>query len=422
MVSSSSTSPSPGAFKVATLAIGDELLDGRLADTNSQRLAETLFELGLSIERAWVVSDDEDVIIEALKTLSATHQLIVTSGGLGPTSDDKTAEAVARAAGCGIRTDQEALASIIERFASRGIPMPDNNKRQAEVPEHSRTYQNGAGISPAFVTALGDAEVWSFPGVPSEYDWFTHACLMPALRERLKVGEDRLRRRNLRCLGITESGLAAAVEGFEQAHPEVRVQYRTRFPENHLRLVAAHDDATMDALADEARRAIGGSVYAIGDDDLEVLLIRALTEQDKTVAVAESCTGGLIAARLTDVPGASAALLGGVVAYANSVKEALLDVKSATLEAHGAVSEEVAAEMAVGVRERLGADFGLSVTGVAGPGGGSEDKPVGTVCFGLATADGVSTKRRFLPWLRREWIRQMSASVLMRWLLKELER
>lgn len=412
---------------IESLAIGDELLDGRLADTNSRMLAEALSDLGLSLSRAVAVGDHIDDIAAAVREAAGRADVVVTSGGLGPTTDDLTAEGVASAAGCGVRLDEESWQRIQARFAERGFELPPNNRRQAELPETSTTLPNEVGVAPGFLTEVGGAEVFSFPGVPREYRWLLEHHLSPRLRERLsRAAERHQARRTLRCLGITESALGQAMADFEQAHPDVRVQYRTSFPENHLRLVVeggdpAETEARADALAAEARGLIGGAVYAIGDKPLEELLLAALTSRGLTLATAESCTGGLIGKVLTDVPGSSTAFLGGVVSYANDVKVAFLDVDANVLADKGAVSEEVAAQMAEGARRRLGATYGVSTTGIAGPGGGSDDKPVGTVWFGLSGPEGTFTKRRWLPFPGRSQIRELAAAVSLRWLLSHLE-
>jgi nicotinamide-nucleotide amidase len=413
---------------VSCLAIGDELLDGRVADTNSQRLAEALFPLGIRIRTASLVEDDVSLIANELSRLATFSDVVVTSGGLGPTTDDLTAEAVAKAAGCDTRLDEESLQNIRARFSERGLSMPPNNEGQALVPSSARVVQNGAGISPAFVTRLSNADVWSLPGVPSEYDWFVGHHVVDDIARRVAGGSRAfLARRTLRCLGITESALGHALGSFEREHPDVRVQYRTRFPENHLRLIVEGDtkeaaESRVDVLVKEVRALIGGSVYAVGEADLEALVVTRLKERGETVAVAESCTGGLLLGALTDVPGASVVVRGGVVAYANDVKTQLLDVDAALLEAHGAVSEEVALAMAQGACTRLGATWALSTTGIAGPTGGTPDKPVGTVCFGLVGPGVASTKKRLLLMPGRTRIRQMSVAIALRWLLTELER
>lgn len=413
---------------IEAIAIGDELLDGRLADTNSQRLADLLAPYGLTLSRTLTVGDDVEVIAQAVLEAAARADVIVTSGGLGPTTDDLTARGVARAAGCDLRLDEPTMAAIVRRFAERGIDMPENNRRQAELPSTSDVLGNDVGIAPGFLTRVGSAEVFSLPGVPREYRWMLEHKVLPRVLSRMSAEvADVVERRSLRCLGITESGLDAALAELSRENPDVVLQYRTSFPENHARLVVKGTDAAAvkaraDALAERARAAIGGACYGIGDASLAELVVKALVQREMTVAVAESCTGGLLGKQITDVPGSSAAFRGGIIAYANDVKERLLDVDAEVLATHGAVSEEVAAQMAAGAKARLGADFALSITGVAGPGGGTEDKPVGTVCFGLVSAGGVETKRRLLLAPSRDMVRELSAAVALRWLLVHLEK
>lgn len=416
-------------LRIACLCIGDELLDGRLADTNSQRLAASLFEIGVQLQTTRVVSDEREAIACALLELAQDHQLIVTSGGLGPTSDDLTAEGVARANGDSIRLCANAWSHIQDRFSSKGMSLPENNRRQAEVPESSRTILNEAGVAPAFVTPVKDAQVWSFPGVPSEFSFFLKDHFVPHVRDA-HPGAGFLEARTVRCLGITESRLAQKLEPFEEKHPEIRIQYRTHFPENHVRLVLAHGGETsasqqrerMDALVNEARALIGRAAYGEGDETLQELVVNCLRQRGETVALAESCTGGKVSSMLTDVPGVSSIYVGGAMTYSNGAKVKTLGVKEETLIEHGAVSEPVAAEMAEGACTHFSSDWAISVTGIAGPGGGTAEKPVGTVCFGLHGPQGTMTKGRVLPFSQRERIRTLSASVALRWLLEELEK
>lgn len=414
----------PGTLLVETIAIGDELLDGRLADTNSRFLADRLAPFSIRLRAAQVVDDDIDAIAAAVRLAAERADVVVTSGGLGPTSDDLTAEGVAKAAGCGLRLDDDAMAKIKRRFAASGFDMPDNNRRQAEVPQTATLVDNDVGVAPGYVTSIHGAQVWSFPGVPKEYHWLVDNALLPFLHKEMQQSDRRaVSVRTIRTLGMTESGLGAALEEISASHPELVLQYRTSFPENHARLLVdgvskEAADAAADALVEKARAAIGGAVYGVGDHSLEDLVIQRLTERGETLAVAESCTGGMLGEALTTVSGASAVFAGGVISYSNAVKVGQLGVREATLEAHGAVSEETATEMAAGARDRLKTTWALSITGVAGPGGGTEDKPVGTVCFGLAGPDGAKAKRRFLPWRDREAIRKMSVAIALRYLLR----
>lgn len=413
-------------LRVESIAIGDELLDGRLADTNSRALADALAGLGLSLLRTTSVADDRNAIADAVREAAARADIVVTSGGLGPTTDDLTAEGVAQAAGGSVGLHEASWARIQARFQERGLPLPSNNRRQAEVPERAEVLENGAGVAPGFCCDVGAAAVYSFPGVPREYKWFLEHSLLPRIAHRAFAARTFQTTRTLRVLGMGESSIGAALEPFEEKYPGVRVQYRTHFPENFVRLVVqSEDEAALpglaDGLLDEARTCIGPAAYGVGDQTLAGRVVEALVQKSATVAVAESCTGGLIGAALTDVAGASRVFLGGVIAYANDVKSGLLGVAPATLATHGAVSEPVAREMAEGANARLGSQWALSVTGIAGPSGGSAEKPVGTVCFGLSSPEGTFTRTRVFPFRERDQIRQLAVYSGLRWLLKHLE-
>ena len=436
-------------LRIEALTIGDELLDGRILDGNTRDLGDTLSTLGLELQGARTVPDHRETIVRALQEACARADVVVTSGGLGPTSDDMTAECIAALACKGeLRFDEPAYAWMTELFASRGIPMPESNRRQAMLPATSRTLLNTTGTAPGFVTPVEIAlpvveagqlrmvnktvEVWSFPGVPREYHHLRDTFMVPELRSRLDGDKPRtLVRRTLRSLGLAESTIGERLGPFEKANPDVRVQYRAAFPEIIIRLVLQADtdgdsadraalDVRADALAHDAATAIGKSVFGHGDDPLEVRVLNAARAQGFTVGTAESCTGGLIAKRLTDVPGSSDVVVGGIVSYANSAKVKLLDVPQALLDAHGAVSAEVAAAMATGARARLGVDIAVAVTGVAGPGGGTADKPVGTVWFGISTAAGTTSVHKKLPDFGRDRVRESTAATALRLLLETL--
>jgi nicotinamide-nucleotide amidase len=435
-------------LRIESLAIGDELLDGRVQDSNTKNLGDTLSVLGLELQGARTVPDDRALIIGALQEAIARADVVVTSGGLGPTSDDITAECIAEAVPEGLRFDEPAFERMTAMFASRGIPMPESNRRQAMLPSSSSTLENQMGTAPGFVTPFQVAsaegaprkvEVWSFPGVPREYEHLRDEHLLPALKARLDGAAPRLLvRRTLRCLGLAESAIGERLGPLEKQNPDVRVQYRTAFPEIIIRLVLVSSgdaadagadrqavEARADALCATAREAIGKSVFGIGDDPLEVRVLAALRKRQLTIVTAESCTGGLIAKRLTDIAGSSDVVKGGVVSYANAVKTAALGVPDAMLQEHGAVSEAVAKAMAQGARERLDADIAVSVTGVAGPGGGSVEKPVGSVWFGLSTRRATTTTttavlKRF-PDFGRERIREMAAATALRLVLDSLD-
>lgn len=437
------------SLRIESLAIGDELLDGRVLDANTRDLGDSLSVLGLELSGARTVPDHRETIVRALQEACTRADIVVTSGGLGPTSDDMTAECIAQLA-CGgeLRFDEPAYAWMQELFAKRGITMPESNRRQAMLPSTSRTLLNEQGTAPGFVTPVEIAvpvveggqlrmvqrvvEVWSFPGVPREYHWLRDTFLLPNLRARLDGDKPKvLVRRTLRSLGLAESAIGERLQPLERGAPDVRVQYRAAYPEILVRLVleaeADVDEAARTALNDradalmaEAITAIGRSVYGHGDEPLEVRVLDAARAHGLTIGTAESCTGGLIAKRLTDVPGSSDVVVGGIVAYANRAKVAQLGVPQALLDEHGAVSAAVAEAMAAGARERLGVDVAVSVTGVAGPGGGSVDKPVGTIWFGIATAAGTSSVHKKLPDFGRDRVREATAANALRLLLETI--
>lgn len=421
-------------LRIESLAIGDELLDGRVVDKNTTDLGDALSQLGLELQGARTVPDRRALIVAALREAAARSDIIVTSGGLGPTSDDITGDCIAEAAGTGMRFDEESFERIKAMFAFRGIPMAESNRRQAEMPATSTTLVNEMGTAPGFVTPLvmrvaaGEhtCQVWSFPGVPREYRHLLEEHLLPRVRERMAAGGGKrvLVRRTLRSLGLAESTVGERLASLERENPDVRVQYRAAFPEIIVRVVVEGDDAAAcearaDALSARARADIGGSIWGTGDDPLEICVLRALQARAETLATAESCTGGLIAKRLTDVPGSSSVMKGGVVSYANEVKTALLDVPSALLEQHGAVSEQVARAMAEGARQRLGSTWAVSTTGVAGPSGGSEDKPVGLVWFALAGPSSTVAAKKKFPDFGRERIREMAAAHALHMILEQ---
>ena len=399
------------------LAIGDELLCGETVDTNSSYLDGRLEAHGWRVVRHLTVPDDEEAIAEAYAESSQRAELVLSTGGLGPTQDDLTMAGLGRALGSPLALDPVAWAAVEARFAKHGWTMSPNNRRQAMVPEAAEVLVNEVGTAPGVTAVLNGAAVYAMPGVPSEVRWLMNHRILPRLGDAAPAVE----RRAIKVIGIGESKLETELEGVIAGHPYVRVGFRTAGVENHVKLAAfgAGASARLDAAERAVRETLGDRVFGRENDDLSEVLARALIDAGMTVATAESCTGGLIAKRLTDVPGSSAYMLGGVVAYANGVKVDLLGVDPSDIAAHGAVSEPVAAAMAAGIRTRLGTDWGLSATGVAGPGGGTPEKPVGFVWIGLAGADGVQTRAIRRPGGRIN-VRDGTAKILMHWLLTKV--
>jgi nicotinamide-nucleotide amidase len=378
---------------VEFLVTGDEVVRGLVVDTNTAATASKLYPLGVQLRGTTAVPDDEKQIVQALLAIAPRADFCIVSGGLGPTADDLTAGCAALAAGVPLVRDEEWALRLRDLWERRrpGEPMPEGNARQALLPRSAENLGNPDGTAPAFSLRIGRCIFFFLPGVPREYHRIVDETLLPKITSLLGPGA--LALRTLQCVGIAESVLGQKVEGARLAHPGVRFGFRTRYPENHLSLAAraptaAEAQALLAATEADCRKALAGFVYGADGVTFAESLGRRLSERGQTVAVAESCTGGLLGSLLTEVGGSSAWMLGGVIAYANAVKERTLGVPAETLAEHGAVSQETALAMARGARAALGSTFALSITGIAGPSGGTPEKPVGTVWMGLAGPAG----------------------------------
>jgi nicotinamide-nucleotide amidase len=404
-------------MRAAILALGDEIVSGTTLDTNSAFLAGALRENGVEVVAILAAPDEETAIARAVERGLEEAELVVSTGGLGPTADDLTTACVARLAGLPLVLHEPSLAHIEERFRSRGIEFTPNNRRQALFPEGSVVVPNPIGTAPGFICPFPVAgevrHLVCLPGVPWEMRLMVEETLLPWVRGR--AGGLHFASRVFSTFGLPESRLDELLAGVLDP-AEGRLAFRAAFPRVQARITLPGADPAalqrrLDALEVEVRQRLGGHLYATGDLGMEEVVGQLLRDHGLTVAVAESCTGGLIGHRITDVPGSSEYFLLGVVAYANAAKEALLGVSGELLERHGAVSEETAAAMAEGVRQRAGADIGVATTGIAGPGGGTEEKPVGTVCVALAWEGGRWSRRYRLGTRGREWIKEMTAQI-----------
>ncbi len=397
------------SLTVELLSTGDELLTGQVVDTNSAWLMDRLWELGVMVRRKTLVGDDRPDLLAVLAETTARADVVVMSGGLGPTEDDLTAECVAQAMGVPLVVDDASLAAIRERFEKFGRTMTPNNAKQARFPRGATILPNRLGTAPGFLVRLGRAELTCLPGVPVEYKGLCEEAVLPRIAAR--VGEVPAARL-VKLIGIPESHADEAMRPVMDApeHRGVRFGYRAHWPEIHVKWSVPGPDAEAhaDRILVEVRRIFGDAIFAEGKEELPQGVIERLTARGERLALAESCTGGLVAELLTSVPGASAVLEVGAVVYANDAKTALLGVPEALLAAHGAVSEPVVRAMAEGVR-RLGAvTWGLAVTGIAGPTGGTAEKPVGTAHLAIAGPDGTRTWARRFPG-DRERVRKTSA-------------
>lgn len=407
------------------LCIGSELLLGNILNSNARWLAEALAALGIPHFRQTVVGDNSQRLQEAVREASRRCRLLITTGGLGPTTDDLTTQAIANCFGQPLELREDVLATITARYKARGRPIPVSNRKQALLPKGATVVPNPTGTAPGMLWEPQPGfVVLTFPGVPAELHAMWRQTAVPWLRQQ-PYGRGVTVSRILRFWGVSESRLAeaAAVE-LAQANPTVAPYAGTGEVKLRITACAETSQGAEGLIAPTQARLMnlgGSSCYGCDDDSLASVVLNLLMEHRQTVATAESCTGGGVAAALTAVPGSSAVALGGIVAYANAIKHKLLGVSATDLERHGAVSTPVAKAMAAGARHRLGADWGVAVTGIAGPGGGSASKPVGLVVFAVANAQGaVAVTKRFGPSRGRHWIQSVSVGTSLDLLRRQL--
>jgi nicotinamide-nucleotide amidase len=386
---------------IEIVTIGDELLLGFTIDTNAAHLARELSSVGVRVVRRASVGDEAEMIADAVREAMHRTGAVITTGGLGPTADDRSKAAIAELFGQRMVLNEPILERLKARWLSRfGRELPVSNHQQAMMPEHAAILENRHGSAPG--VWMEDAEgrwVAMLPGVPREMRGMLADTLMPRLLARAGT-ESRgvVRSRTLRTTSIAESALADRLGVLARGVDGMPLAFLPGVEGVDLRLTStgrpdADTTARLDAAAAQLTAIVGDYVYGEGSDDLAALVLSQVIDVGGRIAVAESCTGGLLGGRLTAVPGSSAALLGGIIAYDNSVKTRELGVLPATLEEHGAVSEPVARQMAAAVRERFGASIGLAITGVSGPGGGTEEKPVGTTWVAVDVGGDVEARR-----------------------------
>ncbi len=409
-------------MKAEILTIGDELLRGEIVDSNKALLAERLLQLDIETRFQSSVRDDPADMEDALRRAARRADVVLVSGGLGPTRDDLTIDVLATAFDRKLVLHEPSLAAIRDFFARMGREMAAVNAKQAWIPEGAEALPNPIGTAPGCLLVAGEVPIFCLPGVPRELARMMDEQVLPRIEARC-AGRAVVRARILRTFGMGESSLEEALAGIAQ-DGAVTLGFRTAFPDNLLRPLAraatvAEAEAKLDAVCTAIRERLGALVYAEGDEPLEAVAGRLLRERGMTLAVAESCTGGLLAERVTHIAGASDYFLGGVVAYANAAKQALLGVPAELLDQHGSVSEPVARAMAEGARERFGADLALATTGVSGPGGGSAEKPVGTVCIALSREGGTHAERFVFP-LDRARHRSLTAQIGLDWVRRTL--
>lgn len=400
---------------IELVTIGDELLLGFTVDTNSAHIARVLADCGVRVVRRATVGDDPDHIVSALHDALRRTGAVLTTGGLGPTTDDRTHESIARAFDRPLELHNEGLSALAERWQQRfGRPMPESNRRQFMLPQGATVLQNRHGSAPG-VWCEDERGRWvaTMPGVPREMRGMLADAILPRISERLEAAGQSLttrqviRSRTLRTTGISESAIADHLAEYRSAVADIPIAYLPGLDGVDVRLTvsglnARDADVALQRAAETVRARVGKWIYGEDNDNLAALVLTGLAAHAHSIAVAESCTGGLLGARLTSVPGASRHVLGGVIAYDNRIKTELLGVPATLIAQFGAVSEPVARAMASGVRQRFGADVGIGVTGIAGPDGGTPEKPVGTVWIAVDIAGVVHAVKPVLPGDRNE--------------------
>lgn len=379
-------------MKAAILAIGSEMLGPVRVDTNSLKITAALESYDVTLARKAVVGDLLDDVVAEIEHAFDRSDILITTGGLGPTEDDLTREALAKAFGLEMRVDESIVETIQARFAARGWTMPEVNRRQANVFVGQTTLRNERGTAPGFHIETRGRHVWVFPGVPHELEWMIATYLRPWLESVRGAGARN--RRVLKIAGMSESQVEEHLAPYYAAHPGELLTILASGGQIEIHLTGSNEEiASREA---EIAELFGVRLFGFDDDTLESVVGRLLAGRRETVGTAESCTGGLLGSRITDVAGSSAYYLGGAVCYTAAAKIDLAGVDPALIREHGEVSEEVARALARGARARFASTWGIGITGIAGPGGGTPEKPVGTVHLAVAGPD--VEKHRKLLW------------------------
>ena len=376
-------------MKIGILTIGNELMNGRVTDANASFIAREINLQGWSVEAIMSVGDDFASIKNRLDYLLSMADAVICSGGLGPTSDDITTAAIAQAFGLPLYTDENVLSFIKDIFTKFNLRWVENNAKQAMFPQGAEIIPNSRGTAPGFSLPVEGKLIFVIPGVPAEAKMMMTEGVIPALRKHFPQNEQYAAKQTIKTFGLSEAAVDDRLKDIDFDSMGVSIGFYPVFPENHIVLIARSKNQeeaqrNLQKAQDEVSSRVQDYIFAYGEQTLEEVIAGLLTEKKLIIAVAESCTGGLITSRLTDVSGSSDYLERGLVTYSNTAKINMLSVPAEVIEKHGAVSEETARLMAEGVRKLAGTDLGLSSTGIAGPTGGTKEKPVGTVYLALA--------------------------------------
>jgi len=416
-------------MKAAILTIGDELLYGQTVNTNAAWMGDHLAQIGIRVYEALTVSDEEQHIIDGLNRVKDAGDLILITGGLGPTNDDVTKKALSKFFGVGMKMNHVILAALEEFFSKRGLPMLENNRQQAMLPENCIALKNTKGTAWGMWFQEGGKVFVSMPGVPYEMKQIMHDEVLPKIKKTFQLPV--IIHKNILTAAIPESFLSEKLTQFEsELPPDIKLAYLPSAGNVKLRLTTAGDDRMMleDRINEQVKKikAVAGKyIYGYDNDVFEAAAGKILLGQKKTISTAESCTGGYIAHLITSVAGSSDYFKGSVVSYANEVKQNVLGVKAETLERFGAVSEQTVTEMVKGVITKLNTDYAIAVSGIAGPGGGTAEKPVGTVWVAVGSSANVKTRLYSFPGSREqniEWTAVVALEMMRRFLIDSMIR
>ncbi len=398
-------------IKASIVSIGNEILSGQTVDTNATYLSRKLLSIGIAVVSSYTVGDEIDSIVRALKRAGDDADVILVTGGLGPTDDDLTRQGVAKFLAVELQLKNELLETLINYFAHRNLKMPEKNKAQAYIPAGTKALANNLGTAPGIAACVNKKCFFAMPGVPSEMKEMFEGSVFGKLKEL--AGLQAVVVEKLKCFGTGESNIAELIGTVMERGRNPLINCTARCGVVTLHIIAtAEDKATAEQMVEKdkesLKKLLGDLVYGVGEQRLAEVVGQKLAQDNRTIAVAESCTGGTLAKILTDIPGASRYFTHGWVTYSNEAKISELGVSAALIEKYGAVSEEVAAAMAEGARKKAGASFGIGITGIAGPGGGSEQKPVGLTYISVSS-EAQSQTNRFIFSHDREFIRLRAA-------------
>lgn len=409
------------------IATGDEIRSGALVDSNSAHIAQALEITGVAVRHHHALGDDLEQLVTLFKAVGQRAAIAVVTGGLGPTEDDLSAQAAADAAGVELRSDPGALEVVERYFKKLNRQMTPSNRKQANLPAGAIMLDNPVGTAPGFMLSINTCKFFFLPGVPYEMKRMLKDEVLPRIRKLIGSAESYPFVKTISCFGLPESQVGEKTAGVVKKFPELKLGWRAKFPEIQVKLYGRASDADaiearFQAAADWVKNQLGHHVFSEDGSSMETVVGRLLQKNGATLAVAESCTGGLIAHRLTNVPGSSDYFLLSAVTYANEAKTAVLGVDPDTISRFGAVSKETAAAMAKGVRNLAKATYGLAVSGIAGPGGGTPEKPVGTVCTAVSGPDGTQAHQNCFTFGRRRMNKSIFAMAALNLIRRELEK